>query len=53
VTFVLQNKPNDTTLVEPAEAIGFVMSQKMLRAIKGRAERATTQRHPDLRAAAA
>lgn len=40
-------------IVEPAEAISFVMSQKMLRGIKNRAERAATQRHPGLRAAAA
>ena len=39
-------------IVEPATAVSFVMSQKMLRGIKNRAERTAARRHPRSRAVA-
>ena len=38
-------RPWAPLLVEPAEAVSFVMSQKMLRGIKDRAERAAGATH--------
>jgi hypothetical protein len=37
-------------IVEPREAVSFVMSQKLLRGIKNRAERTAGRRYPRLRA---
>jgi hypothetical protein len=44
------SQPWARLIVEPAEAVSFVMSQKMLRGIKNRAERTAGRRYPRLRA---
>ena len=45
-------RPWARLIVEPAAAVSFVMSQKMLRGIKNRAERTAARRHPRSRAVA-
>ena len=40
-------RPWARLLVEPVEAVSFVMTQKMLRGIRDRAERAAAPREPD------
>ena len=40
-------RPWTRLLVEPAEAVSFVMTQKMLRGIRDRAERVVATREPD------